>query len=104
LLRPELATPFAPTPYVWSDQYGLKFQLLGRPAPDDEVVVVWGSFEERRFLVLYAQDGAVSAGLALDAPRLLRPLRDLVTARAPLTVAVSRLREHAEGHQETSAA
>ena len=41
--------PFAPVPWFWSDQYDRKIQLAGRSGPDDEVVVVTGSPDERRF-------------------------------------------------------
>ena len=39
----ERPAPYAPVPFFWSDQYGLKLQFLGRAGPDDEVRVVHGS-------------------------------------------------------------
>jgi NADPH-dependent 2,4-dienoyl-CoA reductase/sulfur reductase-like enzyme len=44
--------PFAPVPYFWSDQYGVKIQLAGRVRPGDELHVVDGSPAERRFVAL----------------------------------------------------
>ncbi|MGO9962180.1 MAG: oxidoreductase C-terminal domain-containing protein [Acidimicrobiales bacterium] len=34
---------FAPVPYVWSDQYDCKIQVIGLLRPTDEAVVVDGS-------------------------------------------------------------
>ena len=31
------AAPFAPVPYFWSDQYGVRLQVLGNPGGDDDV-------------------------------------------------------------------
>jgi NADPH-dependent 2,4-dienoyl-CoA reductase/sulfur reductase-like enzyme len=103
LLHPGTAAAYAPTPYVWSDQHGLRFQLVGRPAADDEVQVVWGSFDERSVLVLYARDGVLTAGLTLGAARFQRPLRELVAARSPLDPAVARLRAHADAPRRQGA-
>ena len=73
--RPE---PFVTVPYVWSDQYDLKIQVLGLPQPDDEVVVVDGSLEERRFLALYGREGRLSAAVGFGRPRLLMRFRPLL--------------------------
>ena len=48
--------PFTPVPYVWSDQFGLKIQVLGRPRGSDDVTVVHGSIEEGKFVALYGRD------------------------------------------------
>jgi 3-phenylpropionate/trans-cinnamate dioxygenase ferredoxin reductase subunit len=40
LLERSRRQPLAAVPYVWSDQYGAKLQVLGRPTPDDEVILV----------------------------------------------------------------
>ena len=40
------AVPFTPVPYFWSDQFGIRFQVLGNPGGEDEVEIVEGSFEE----------------------------------------------------------
>lgn len=62
------ATAFAPVPFFWSDQYDRKIQLAGRVRPDDEVVVVAGSFAERRFCALYGRDDRVVGALAMNMP------------------------------------
>ena len=70
--------PFAPVPYFWSDQYGLKIQFVGACAPDDEVVVVDGSTDDRRFVAIYGRGDRIVAALAVGRPRLLMAYRRLI--------------------------
>jgi 3-phenylpropionate/trans-cinnamate dioxygenase ferredoxin reductase subunit len=66
-------------PYVWSDQYKVKIQVLGRCRPDDAVSVVLGSVEEHRFVALYERDGMLHGALGFAMPgKLMRfnPLLD----------------------------
>lgn len=84
--RPE---PFVTVPYVWSDQYDLKIQVLGVPQPDDEVVVVDGSVEERRFLALYGREGRLSAAVGFGRPRLLMRFRPLLAQGVGLAEATA---------------
>ena len=58
--------PFAPVPWFWSDQYDLKIQLAGRAGPGDDVAVVHGSLEERRFVALYGRNGRVVGALGFN--------------------------------------
>jgi 3-phenylpropionate/trans-cinnamate dioxygenase ferredoxin reductase subunit len=81
LAGPEGATPFAPVPYFWSDQYKTKIQYIGHSRPGDEVLVVYGSIEERRFVAAYGRDGRVVAALGFNAPRVLMKYHALVAKR-----------------------
>lgn len=82
LLAGRSAAPaFVPVPYFWSDQYGEKIQVLGHPSPDDEVVVVDGTLEER-FVALYRRGDALSGVAALSRPRQLMSYRALLAAGA----------------------
>ncbi|WP_132992095.1 NAD(P)/FAD-dependent oxidoreductase [Gordonia zhaorongruii] len=45
-------------PYFWSDQYGLKIQMLGSPNPADDVHVV--DDDGRKFLAYYSRDGILT--------------------------------------------
>ncbi len=64
---------FSPVPWFWSDQYDRKIQLAGRTGPDDDMAVVHGSLEERRFVALYGRNGRVMAALGFNmAGRLAR--------------------------------
>jgi 3-phenylpropionate/trans-cinnamate dioxygenase ferredoxin reductase component len=75
------APAFVPVPYFWSDQYGEKIQMLGRPASGDEVVVVDGALTER-FVALYRRGNSLSAVAALTRPRQLMSFRPLLAAGA----------------------
>jgi hypothetical protein len=69
-------------PYFWSDQYDTKIQLVGHPTPGDEVRVVHGSIEDRRFVALYGHQGRLRAALGFSSPRLLMGYRRLISAGA----------------------
>ncbi|MCH2169846.1 FAD-dependent oxidoreductase [Myxococcota bacterium] len=86
---PDGAEPFAPVPYVWSDQYDRKLMSVGRIRPDDEMQVFHGSLEERRFVALFGRDGQlVGAFGANRAPQLMR-YRRMLRENAPFDEAVA---------------
>jgi 3-phenylpropionate/trans-cinnamate dioxygenase ferredoxin reductase component len=72
------AVSFAPIPYFWSDQFGIRFQVLGNPGGDDEVTIVDGSLEEGKFVALYGRAGRLRAAMAIGRPRLLMGFRPLL--------------------------
>lgn len=74
--------PYAPVPYVWSDQYGSKIQVLGRPGAADEVEVASGSLEERRFVALTHRDDRLTAVVGLDEPRMVMRFMRLLSAHS----------------------
>jgi NADPH-dependent 2,4-dienoyl-CoA reductase/sulfur reductase-like enzyme len=82
------APAFVPVPYFWSDQYGEKIQMLGRPGPHDEVVVVDGDLGER-FVALYRRGDSLSAVAALTRPRQLMSFRPLLVAGASFDEALT---------------
>ncbi len=82
-------SPLPATPYFWSDQYGKKIQLLGRPRPDDEVVRVLGPANADRWLALYARRGVVTGAVALSQPRALMRAKPFVDAGASLDRALA---------------
>ncbi|MCU4745233.1 MULTISPECIES: NAD(P)/FAD-dependent oxidoreductase [unclassified Streptomyces] len=95
LLRPEGRRPFAPVPYFWSDQYGLKVQAYGHLRGHDELAVVAGDLAEHRFLAVYRTGGHLTGALAVGMPpRAIGPWRAAVAARTPWHEA---LREAAPG-------
>jgi len=67
-------------PYFWSDQYGIRFQVLGNPGGDDDVEIVEGSFEEGKFVALYGRAGRLRAVFAIGKPRQLMGYRPLLQA------------------------
>ena len=72
------ARPFAPVPSFWSDQYDCRIQSAGAPGPDDELRVVAGSLEERRFVALLGSAGRLTGALAWNRARDLIPYRKLL--------------------------
>lgn len=68
---PEVAGPFAPVPYFWTDQFGLKLQVVGFCDPNDSVEVIEGSLSDNRFVAAYVRGGAVNGVLCVNMPRRL---------------------------------
>jgi len=60
---------FEPVPWFWSDQYDRKIQLAGRSGPGDDVHIVHGSVDDRRFVALYGRGGRVVGVLGVNRPR-----------------------------------
>lgn len=88
--RGETAAAFDPVPWFWSDQYGRKIQLAGRPAPGDELRVVHGSVEEFRFVALYGREGMLTGVLGMSRPRHVVQLGALIEQGASFDEALER--------------
>ncbi|MET8719283.1 NAD(P)/FAD-dependent oxidoreductase [Streptomyces misionensis] len=83
LLDPQRARPFAPVPYFWSDQYGLRIQAFGHLRGHDEARVVEGDPVDGRFLVAYRKGDRLTGALGVGMPpRALRPWRAAIAAAA----------------------
>jgi NADPH-dependent 2,4-dienoyl-CoA reductase/sulfur reductase-like enzyme len=81
------AAPPPPTvPYFWSDQFGLKIQLLGRVGPADTVLPLHGAGLDggpvRGTVAGYLCGGRTTAVVGLGAARLVARYRPLVAAGA----------------------
>ncbi len=74
------APSFTPIPYFWSDQYGIRFQVLGNPGGNDEVKIVEGSLEEGKFMALFGRAGRLRAAMTIGKPRQLMGMRPLLEA------------------------
>lgn len=79
----ETAGAFAPVPYFWSDQFGVKLQFVGRCGVEDEFAVVEGSVEDRRFVAAYGRDGVTVAALVVGCPGRLAAWQAVVSAGEP---------------------
>ncbi|MDJ0866032.1 MAG: FAD-dependent oxidoreductase [Myxococcota bacterium] len=75
LLDGEAGEPFAPVPFVWSDQFDAKIQVAGRPRAGDQVRLVHGGFEERKFVALYGRAGRLVGAVAWNRARRLMDWR-----------------------------
>ncbi|MFG1926403.1 NAD(P)/FAD-dependent oxidoreductase [Cryptosporangium sp. NPDC048952] len=84
LTHPLAPRAYAPVPYVWSDQYGSRLQIVGRPRVDDEVRIVTDDSETGSLVALYVRDGRLSGAFGLDAPQAVMAMRRALAARTPL--------------------
>ncbi len=69
---------YDPVPWFWSDQYDRKVQLAGRSVDADEVRVVDGSTDDRRFVALYRKGDRLVAVLGMNRPRPMLAYRTLI--------------------------
>lgn len=69
------ATPFAPVPYFWTDQYDVKIQAYGTFPADAELVYIDGAPEEGKFTAEYRRGERVYGVLGWNMPRQTRTLR-----------------------------
>jgi len=80
---------FAPVPYVWSDQYECKIQVIGMHRPTDEAVVVDGSLEDLSFLVVFGRGGCLTGALGFNRSRALMAYRALLERGASFAEALA---------------
>lgn len=74
--------PYAPIPWFWSDQYDKKIQLAGRASAEDDVAVVAGSVEERKFVAFFGRGGRLVGVLGMSMPAKVMRCRALVDSGA----------------------
>lgn len=67
----------AGAPYIWSDQYGMKLQIVGEPDGRDDVTVQ--TDDGRRFLATYARDGLLTAIVGAGQAKRVARLRGLLS-------------------------
>ena len=89
LAEPGAAKPYAPAPFVWSDQYDLKIQSAGHPLAGDETRVVHGSLAERRCVVLHGRKGRLVGAVALNRVRQLMAYRRMIREGASFDAALA---------------
>ena len=71
--------PYAPTPWFWTDQFDRKIQLAGRTRSTDEVQIITGSTEERRFAAAYGRAGKLVGILGFNRPRHVMQYKQMIT-------------------------
>ena len=78
-------TPRAQVPYVWSDQYGRRIQVIGRPAAG-ELRALHGGIDEESLTAVYAGPaGAVIGAVVVDDPQALVKCRKAIRAGAAVS-------------------
>jgi len=68
---------FAEVPWVWSDQYDVNLQVVGRPLPSDDVVFR-GDPDSTQFSALLLRDGALIAAVGLNCADDVRAVRAVI--------------------------
>ncbi len=81
--------PFASVPFFWSDQYDRKIQLAGWIRPDDQMQIVTGTVEDRRFAALYGRAGRLVGVLGFNRPRHVMQYKTLIEQGASFTDALA---------------
>jgi len=84
--------PYAPVPFVWSDQYDVKIQAAGRFAGTDRTEIVHGSTADGRghkgLVAVFERGGRISGVLGLSEPRRVMQYRRLIAERASFAAAL----------------
>lgn len=81
LLDPAACMPYTGTPFVWTDLYGRRLQVVGRPS-GGPFTIHRRDQASGRLLALAGRDGVLTAAAALDWPRPLMHYRNLIAAGA----------------------
>ncbi len=82
-------TPFAPVPFVWSDQYDRKIQTVGVVGADADVYIAHGSLAERQFVALFGRNGRLTGALGFNRARFVMQYRRLIAERVSWDDAVA---------------
>lgn len=69
LREPEEREPYVAVPSMWSDQYGIRIQVAGLPAPDKPARILEADPEGDRLIAAWSRGGKISAAAAIAAPR-----------------------------------
>lgn len=75
--------PLAAVPYFWSDQYGARIQFAGHRTDGNDVEVVEGDVESRRFVAVYRSEHRPVAVLAMNFPKPFGRWRRELAAAMP---------------------
>jgi hypothetical protein len=75
-------------PFVWSDQYDVKIQCVGRFDAGDELHVAHGTLAERRFVALFGRAGRLFGALGFSRPRQVMQYRRMIADRCSFAEAV----------------
>jgi NADPH-dependent 2,4-dienoyl-CoA reductase/sulfur reductase-like enzyme len=84
--------PFAPVPFVWSDQYGVKIQCAGRFGPSDDLEITHGALADRKFVALFGRHDRLVGALAFSRPRQLMQYRRMIAERTSFADALAHAR------------
>ncbi|HEY1726844.1 MAG TPA: FAD/NAD(P)-binding oxidoreductase [Candidatus Baltobacteraceae bacterium] len=80
----ERAAAFDMTSFFWSDQYENKMQLVGMPQSPDELRVVEGALDERRFVAVFLRGGRVTGAFLYNSMHRVIAYKAMVDSNAHL--------------------
>jgi NADPH-dependent 2,4-dienoyl-CoA reductase/sulfur reductase-like enzyme len=75
--------PYLHVPRFWSFQFDVSIKSVGVPALGEEVVIVQGSTNERRFVALYGHQGRTVAAVSFDQGKWLEFYLEQIETAAP---------------------
>jgi NADPH-dependent 2,4-dienoyl-CoA reductase/sulfur reductase-like enzyme len=75
--------PYLHVPTFWSFQFGVGIKSVGVPSYGEEVIIMQGSAEERRFVALYGHRGRTVAAVTFDQGKWLDFYRQQIAMAAP---------------------
>jgi len=95
-------------PDFWSSQFSLNIKCVGLADRAEEMAIVQGSVEERRFLAVFGRNGRTIAALSVNSARWLPANRASIEEGAPFppiqgAVDQPRIRTEAAGFASTGA-
>ncbi len=73
--------PFAPVPFVWSDQYDRKIQTVGVVSAEAEMHLAHGTAADRQFVALFGRAGRLVGALGFNRPRFVMQYRRIIAER-----------------------
>ena len=85
-------TEYRPLPYFWSEQAGVRIQVLGRPEPTEEPQAVHVESPRPAVVYLYGEPERLTAAVSFGAPARLMKLRPLILRGASLAEAAALVR------------
>jgi len=85
LLGTDDPTPLASIPLVWSEQYGVRIEIVGLHDPEARTQLVGGRLSSQRFAVASIRKGRIVGAVTWDEPRRALQLRQLAARGARLS-------------------
>lgn len=83
LTHPDAPKPFAEIPWFWTDQYDRNIQMYGLAQQEGETVI--RGRKDGTWLLFQTKDDRIVFAAGVNAPRELRPARDLIASGAPIS-------------------
>lgn len=80
-----------PLPYIWSDQFGKKIQIVGHLQAEDSIHLAKGSFDEGKFLALVGRQGQFVGAVGMGMVPAIVQARTLLAEPTNINNAIEKL-------------